>query len=265
MNFLSKKDTNEFNNFVNKGYLIRKAENKKSSDYVINTFVNVISKILKKKTINLNYLHKYLSISDLNEFRMELYYKVNSDKNIRLHYFKIGRDSLFNIVGNELMMQNKLNISIQLPNDDTSLLPIHSDAWQGNSPYEANLWVPLVNCYRTKSMFILDGKYRYNYFKNKKEFSKSSGKIYELLKKKLIWLKINKGQFLLFDQTLPHGNIINVEKQTRISVNCRFKSIFSPYDNKKIAEYFSPISLRAMTEIANKFETPFLNEKTKRI
>ena len=49
MNFLSKKDTNEFNNFVNKGYLIRKAENKKSSDYVINTFVNVISKILKKK------------------------------------------------------------------------------------------------------------------------------------------------------------------------------------------------------------------------
>ena len=78
-------------------------------------------------------------------------------------------------------------------------------------------------------------------------------------------LKLTKVNFYYLIKHLPHGNIINVEKQTRISVNCRFKSIFSPYENKKIAEYFSPISLRAMTEIANKFETPFLNEKTKGI
>ena len=257
MNFLSKKDTKFYNDFTKKGFLIKKAESKKSSIYIINTFENVISKILKKKNIDQNYLHKYISINDLNEFRMELYHKVNAVKDIRLHYFKIGQESLFSIVGNELMMQNKLNISIQFPNDETSLLPIHSDAWQGNSPYEANLWVPLVNCYKTKSMFILDGKYRYNYFKNKKQFSSRSGTIYKILKNKLIWLKINKGQFLLFDQTLPHGNVLNEEKQTRISINCRFKSIFSPYKNKKIAEYFSPISLRAMTEIANKFESPF--------
>ena len=81
--------------------------------------------------------------------------------------------------------------------------------------------------------------------------------IYKILKNKLKWLKINKGQFLLFDHTLPHGNIVNIEKQTRISINCRFKSVFSPYKNKKIAEYFSPISLRAMTDIGNKFESPF--------
>ena len=258
MNFFSRKDIKYFNNFVRKGYLIKNTENKKSSDYLIKTFENLTCKILKKKNIDLNYLHKYISVSDLNEFRIELYNKVNADKNIRLNYFKIGQESLFNIVGNELMMQNKLNVSIQFPKDDSSILPIHSDVWQGNSPYEANLWIPLVNCYKTKSMFILDGKYRYNYFKNKKNFLSSSGKIYKILKKKLIWLKVNKGQFLLFDQTLPHGNIVNVEKQTRISMNCRFKSIFSPYKNKKIAEYFSPISIRAMTEIGNKYESPYL-------
>ena len=48
------------------------------------------------------------------------------------------------------MMQKRLNLSIQIPNDSSSLLPIHSDVWSGDSPYEINLWVPLVNCYQNK-------------------------------------------------------------------------------------------------------------------
>ena len=30
------------------------------------------------------------------------------------------------LVGNELVMQNKINLSIQLPHDKSSILPIHS-------------------------------------------------------------------------------------------------------------------------------------------
>ena len=48
---------------------------------------------------------------------MELHHNVNKDKDIRFHYFRIGQNSLYNIVGNELMMQNKLNLSIQFPDD----------------------------------------------------------------------------------------------------------------------------------------------------
>ena len=257
MNILSKKEKKISDNFLNRGYLINPTENKKSLDYIILTFTKIVNKILKKKIKNLNYLHKYISTDDLNEFRMEVYHKINADKNIRFHYFKIGQNSLYNIAGNELMMQNKLNLSIQFPNDTSSLLPIHSDVWQGNSPYEINLWIPLVNCYKTKSMFILKGKYRYNYIKNKNIFLNNSDKIFNSLKNKLDWIDIKKGQYLLFDQSLPHGNIVNKEKQTRVSLNCRFKSIFSPYANKKIAEYFSPISERVMTDIGNKFESPF--------
>ena len=65
---------------------------------------------------------------------------------------------LTNVVGNELAMQNNINLSIQIPNDETSLLPIHSDTWSGDSPFESVLWVPMVNCYNTKSMFILNSK-----------------------------------------------------------------------------------------------------------
>ena len=56
------------------------------------------------------------------------------------------------------MMQNNINLSIQFPNDNSSLLPIHSDVWSGDSPYELNLWIPLVNCFKTKSMYILEKK-----------------------------------------------------------------------------------------------------------
>jgi len=256
MNFLSEKEKKISDNFLKRGYLINPTENKKSLDYIILTFTKVVNKILKKKIRNLDFLHKYISTDDLNEFRMEVYHKINIDKDIRFHYFKIGQNSLYTIAGNELMMQNKLNLSIQFPNDSSSLLPIHSDVWQGNSPYEINLWIPLVNCYKTKSMFILKGKYRYNYIKNKNIFLNNSDQIFNNLKNKLNWIDIKKGQYLLFDQSLPHGNIVNKEKQTRVSLNCRFKSIFSPYGNKKIGEYFSPISERVMTDIGNKFESP---------
>ena len=68
------------------------------------------------------------------------------------------------LIGNELAMQRSVGFSIQLPNDDSSLLPLHSDAWSEDSPFEAVLWIPLVDCYRTKSMFVvprtLDARWR---------------------------------------------------------------------------------------------------------
>ena len=90
----------------------------------------------------------------------------------------------------------------------------------------------------------------------KKKYSDSS-KIFELLRKNLKWLKVNYGEMLIFNQTLPHGNVVNEESETRISLNCRFKSIFSPYKDKKIGEFFIPITTRAMTEIGINYKDPF--------
>ena len=41
--------------------------------------------------------------------------------------------------------------------------------------------------------------------------------------KDIKWLKINYGQIVIFDQTLPHGNVINKENETRWTMNCRLK------------------------------------------
>ena len=67
------------------------------------------------------------------------------------------------------MMQKKINLSIQLPKDESSLLDVHSDIWSGDSPYEVVVWIPLVNCFNTKSMYILKAN-KYKKFEKKFKF-----------------------------------------------------------------------------------------------
>ena len=189
---------------------------------------------------------------------MSVYDGLNKQKKFLQNYFEIAKQQLEILCGNELAMQRKVNLSVQMPQDDSSLLPIHSDVWSGDSPYEINLWVPLVNCFKTKSMYILKKKHNQNFFKAMKRGKyKSSKQIFNLIKSKLEFINIKYGEFLIFDQTLPHGNIVNTEQETRWSMNCRFKSIFSPYGDKKIGEFFTPITTRATTLIGQNFKYPF--------
>ena len=108
-----------------------------------------------------------------------------------------------------------------------------------DSPFESVVWLPLVNCFKTKSMFILPpskyAKIKTLFLKKK---SSSSEEIFKKIKKHLTWIKINYGEVLIFNQCLPHGNTVNFEKETRWTLNCRFKSVFSPYSDKKIGEFF---------------------------
>ena len=84
----------------------------------------------------------------------------------------------------------------------------------------------------------------------------NSEKLYNNIKKKVKWMEINYGQVLIFDQAMPHGNRVNCEKETRWSFNCRFKSLFSPYGDKKIGEFFQPITMKPITKKAISFKFP---------
>jgi len=259
MNFLNKEEKKKTKVFLETGYIISKVENISSLKYISSLIFKSINHQLKKiKNLNLNKIHEIISIEELNNFRLAIINKINKDKFLRYHYFNIAREALYVLAGNELMMQKNINLSIQFPNDNTSLLPIHSDVWSGDSPYEINLWIPLVDCYRTKSMYILEQK-NYANFKSQMQKDKYSNSedIFKLVRNKVRWLNVDYGQFLIFNQALPHGNIVNIEKETRWSMNCRFKSIFSPYGDKKVGEFFLPITTRAISEIGMDFEYPF--------
>ena len=263
--FNTQEDQKIFNEYIKNGYLIFDIKDLNKLNLLKKKTVNFIKKNLKLKYQKnysddqfLNNSHKIIQIQNLNNLRLKLINYLNSDKNFKFNYYNFSKHYLEKIVGNEIAMQQKINLSIQFPGDKTSLLPIHSDVWSGDSAYEINLWVPMVNCYNTKSMYILKPKY-YGNFLNllKKKKYKSSKKIFEFLKTYLKWIRINNDQFLLFNQSLPHGNVVNLENETRVSMNCRFKTLYSPYGDKKIGEFFFPITKRAISNIGDEYKFPF--------
>mgnify|MGYP003956084111 CR=1 FL=1 len=264
INFKETSENKISEEFKKKGYLILKTDSKKSIDYLRDRLIANIEKSckLKYKSSNskesfLNNFHNKIKPNQLNNIRLKIINSINKDKNFKKNYFLSAKKILYTIVGNELSMQTRINLSIQIPEDNSSLLPLHSDVWSGDSPFEVVIWIPLVNCYKTKGMYILPPK---DYKKVEKNFSKYSGKsskdFFNKIKKYVKWLKVDYGEILIFNQGLPHGNIVNSELETRWSMNCRFKSVFSPYGDKKIGEFFEPITLKAASEIGIKYNFP---------
>ncbi len=268
LNFASKIEKKISNDFEKKGYIVQDVSDVKSLEKIKKILIDSINKRAKiKNKLEPNKLldlfHKKINRTNLNSIRLDIIKDLNNNKKLKELYYLISKPFLDILVGNELAMQTRINLSIQLPNDKSSLLPVHSDVWSGDSAFEIVVWLPLVNCYKTKSMYILNPsklkKVNSIIYKNKKN---SSEKLYQFIKKDINWININYGQVLLFNQTLPHGNRINKEMETRWSFNCRFKGIFTPYRDKKIGEFFEPITMKKISEIAVNYSLPKIDEKS---
>ena len=260
--YIEKKEQAIIQNFEKNGYLIFKPEEQKILNNIRSKFISFLpKKIYNKKYKNeayiFNNIHKYIEKKKLNNFRLDIINKINTTSEIKEKIYKLSKKYLDVLVGNELVIQKRINLSIQLPKDSSSLLPLHADTWSGVSPFEIVIWLPLVDCYKTKTMYILPSnkikKYESRLISKK---TKSSDQIFNLIKKDLIWLKVNYGEILVFDQSLPHGNIVNKEKETRWSMNIRFKGLFTPYGDKKIGEFFEPITLKPISKKGMNYKLP---------
>jgi sporadic carbohydrate cluster 2OG-Fe(II) oxygenase len=197
----------------------------------------------------LNGIHERVTINDLNALRLAVINGLASESWVRAAYYNLARTALGTIVGNEL--------SIQLPNDASSLLPVHADVWSGDSPFEVVMWLPLVDCHRTKSMYLMPpGKDRAVQAKLNEMNGKSSEDLFHVIENDVTFMDVPYGEVLLFSQTLMHGNRINAEPDTRWSMNCRFKSAFSPYADKKLGEFFQPVTLKPASRMAMAYDLP---------
>lgn len=250
--------------FIKRGYIISKIESAKSFVKIEDEVFKIIKNYLKiKKNLTknslFNNLHKYTDINQLNKLRLKIYRDLNSKNWFKDAYFSLASRTIKDIVGNELAIQNNINFSIQCPKDKDSLLPIHADTWDGNSPFELVVWVPMVNCFKTKSMYMLPYQENKKFEKIYKQLQKKRLSVFQALKKKLKWIDINYGEVLIFNLCLPHGNVVNNEKETRWSMNCRFKSLFSPYADKKLGDFFHPLNIKPMTKIGLNYK--FIDEK----
>lgn len=259
--FFSKEESELSRRFLKQGYLITEAENypmlNKIQQYVADAAAGYLNRTVDNPLDFLNRVHDCVEIDELNSMRLYVIDKINTDPWLREGYFSLARKILETIVGNELAMQLRVNLSVQLPGDQSSVLPVHADVWSGDSPFEVVVWVPLVDCYDSKTMFLLPPEPTLALHDRFAEFQhKTAEQIYDSIVSDLSWIKIKFGEVLVFNQNLPHGNRVNEESETRWSMNCRFKSVFSPYRDKKLGEFFSPITLRAATRIGMDYRYP---------
>lgn len=200
-------------------------------------------------------IHRHVTVAELNALRLAVIEGINAEPWARATYFQLARSALFSLVGNELAMQRRLNLSIQLPVDTSSLLPLHSDVWSGDSPFEVVVWLPLVDCQQTASMFLASPEANRRWAPHLAGF-RSTEELYQTVAADLSFVEIRYGEVLVFDQTLMHGNRVNQETVTRWSMNCRFKGVFTPYADKRIGEFFEPITLRPASRVGLDYTPP---------
>ena len=205
----------------------------------------------------LDTIHERVSVDDLNDLRLAVFGGINREPWFRPAYYALARSCLATLVGNELAMQRRINLSIQLPDDTSSLLPVHADVWSGDSPYEVVVWLPLVDCHDTKSMYLLTADTELAQTIRLADFdNRSAEDLYQAIEGEVTFLTVPYGSFVLFTQNLPHGNRINREATTRWSMNCRFKGVFAPYADKKLGEFFEPITLRPASRLGLDYALP---------
>lgn len=248
--------------FLRDGYVVIPAESRTDLDRMRDLIVQIAASYLKlpvpeDKGAFLDGIHDLVAPARLNGLRLAIIREMNEEAWMRPCYFNTARRALEVLVGNELAMQLRINLSIQLPADDSSLLPVHADVWSGDSPYEVVLWIPFVAVHGTKSMYILPRAKDAEVQARLGELKlKSSDELFQHIRPDLRWLDIPYGHVLLFTQNVMHGNVVNQERETRWSSNCRFKSVFSPYHDKKLGEFFEPILVRPATTIGASYSLP---------
>jgi sporadic carbohydrate cluster 2OG-Fe(II) oxygenase len=262
--FFSKEESHLAGEFLSSGYVIRDVEDRAALDEMRREIVRLaassIGKPLAKSDEDfLNETHDFVPLDKLNEFRLGLYRELNAKQWFRPTYYRLARGMVHGLVGNELAMQNRINLSIQMPLDRTSLLDIHADVFGGDSPYQVVQWLPLVDVRATKSMFILPRPRSDKVIADMKSFAKGGmSALYAAVKEELVWLEIPYGKVLIFTPNVLHGNVVNEEPTTRWSLNTRFTGLFTPYGTaeRTLGSYYVPITPRPVTRVGMEYREP---------
>ena len=262
MNLLRDDERRTSDAFLAHGYVIADAEDRGALDRIRDAIAQAAAAHLAlpapaDPTAFLDGIAEHVTSDRLNDLRLAVINGLSGAPWFRETYFACARSLLETLVGNELAMQRGIGLSVQMPNDEKSLLPLHSDAWSEDSPFEVVLWIPFVDVHRTKSMFILPKEKEARWRSVMPEYSgRGVAALFHDMESDLRWLDIPYGKVLVFTHTMMHGNHVNREPTARWSINVRFKGLFTPYSDKRLGEFFEPITIRAASRVGLTYEQP---------
>jgi sporadic carbohydrate cluster 2OG-Fe(II) oxygenase len=262
--FFSQDEAALSRDFLEQGYVIRDVDDRALLDELRAALVGLACRHLGIAVPAdhgqfMNSIHEHVPAAKLNDLRLAVFRGLNELSWLRPSYHALGRKLLAALVGNELAMQNRVNLSIQMSNDDSSLLEIHSDVYGGETPFQVVQWLPLVDVDKTKAMFILPRAKTEAISPKLNTLGESGMKaLFDRVKNDLVWLTVPYGKVLIFASHCLHGNVINREATSRWSLNCRFTGLFTPYTGheKKLGSFYLPITTRPVSRIGMHYEQP---------
>jgi sporadic carbohydrate cluster 2OG-Fe(II) oxygenase len=245
-------------NFIKNSFIIVDAEKIELLAELKKKIYIFSCKELSLKKISIDFFYKNfhkLKISKLrlNKYRLKLLKFLTSNVSFKKNIYDSFSKILTKILGPDVAIQKSLNVVIHQP-DNLEISPMHRDAPE-NSPYEIVLWVPLVDCYDTKSIYLLNKK---NTDANLKHLDNKNKKINnylnEIFKTKGKLPKIKFGQAVIFWAGLLHTVPKNLENETRWTFNIRLKNLFSPYGRKGFLDYHEVFKKSHLTKLGLDFE-----------
>jgi sporadic carbohydrate cluster 2OG-Fe(II) oxygenase len=218
---------------------------------VYNEINNIFELGERNPDVGLNNFHiilKNISDVDLNKKKVEVIKKISNDHKLVDLIYDSFSTHINSLLGNDLLVQKTINLVIQTPNDQNPTIP-HRDA-PPNSYFEIVIWIPLVDCALTKSMYMIDLS---NTEKGLKLLEKEPDNWEKFLKyfdDKKIYVDVKFGQALFFLPYIYHGSDVNKTEETRFSLNIRFKGLFSPSGRKFPLHFFRLYKMSKLTKLA---------------
>jgi len=189
---------------------------------------------------------------DLNNMRVELIRYCSEHMGVGRAVFESFEGSLSQLLGPDVVVQKTTNLVIQQPGDP-DVVPTHRDS-PLNSPFEIVVWLPLVNVYGTKSMYVLDRaktKAGLDLLKNPDSGYRDLGHFTEGQGEAL---EMPFGEALFFWPGLVHSVAVNSEQETRWALNIRYKNLFAPAGAKGQMEFFEVLNLSPLARMALEYE-----------
>ncbi len=239
------------------GWEIIDTNNKKKLNLLRRNVYKVVKKVFnlneKNENKGLNYFHKHLkNLSDieLNAKKVEVINQISNDKKLVDIIFDAFSEKITSLIGNDLLVQKTINLVIQRPSDKNPTIP-HRDA-PPNSFFELVIWVPLVDCRDTKSMYAIDLSSTAKNLNQLEKNPENWNKFLNGFKKHKVYPKVKFGQALFFLPYIYHGSDINKTNETRFSLNIRFKSLFTPSGRKFPLHFFRLFKISKISQLALK-------------
>ena len=184
----------------------------------------------------------------LNDVRLELIRYCTHE----LAAGRVVRDAfagtLLQMIGPDVVIQKTVNLVIHQPGD-ADVVPTHRDT-PLHSPFEIVVWLPLVDVFGTKSMYLLDRAETQTALQSYEDPDKGYREVDSFAAREGTDLEVPFGSACIFWPGLIHGCHINRESETRWSFNIRYKNLFSPYGSKGIGSYFKLDQLSALARLA---------------